>query len=183
MTLSLKWQSNYRTPPFVAHTAGGVPINDIPQKRKGVFYPLQSFSNNQEIDFSTVPFGIEVSIQEDQELLIQLVSLLGASCQLLSSGQKRDPSPCCCFWLIISPIIYSHKLQLYVDHKSYPLNFYKPLLLETVQKQEKLTPREAQTGPALRKDQKTINRHLKLIENEDLEKIYKTLNRFHPKIL
>ena len=51
---------------FVAHTAGGVPINDIPQKRKGVFYPLQSFSNNQKIDFSTIPFGIEASNPEDQ---------------------------------------------------------------------------------------------------------------------
>ena len=56
-----------------------------------------------------------------------------------------------------------------------PFKLLQPLLLETVQKQEKLTPREAQTGPALRKDQKTINRHLKLIENENLEKIYKTL--------
>ena len=159
---------------FVAHTAGGVPINDIPQKRKGVFYPIQSFSNNQKIDFSTIPFGIEASIPEDQELLIQLVSFLGASYQLLSSSQRETLHLAAVLVNNFTNHLLTQAAALCTSQKL-SFELLQPLLLETVQKQEKLTPLQAQTGPALRKDQKTINRHLKLIENKDLEKIYKTL--------
>ena len=51
----------------------------------------------------------------------------------------------------------------------------KPLIHETIDKLNDLKPREAQTGPAVRGDKKTIKAHLEIIKDEELEKLYKLL--------
>jgi hypothetical protein len=48
-------------------------------------------------------------------------------------------------------------------------------MLETVNKLDSLDPKEAQTGPAIREDQKTIEAHLEIIESPQLEKLYNLL--------
>jgi hypothetical protein len=54
-----------------------------------------------------------------------------------------------------------------------PFELLKPIIKETFEKLEILSPKNAQTGPAIRRDKKTINKHLKLIESPDLKSIYK----------
>ena len=45
---------------LVVHTSGSVSVYDINKKQKrGVFYPLQTFSKDAEIDFANVPICIE----------------------------------------------------------------------------------------------------------------------------
>ena len=59
-----------------------------------------------------------------------------------------------------------------------PFEILKPLILETFSKAILSGPRESQTGPAVRGDQKTIEKHLKLLaEHPDLGIIYKTLTK------
>ena len=53
----------------------------------------------------------------------------------------------------------------------------KPLILETAMKVQDLSPYQAQTGPALRKDQKTIKRHLKQLEKENHRLIYELITK------
>jgi predicted short-subunit dehydrogenase-like oxidoreductase (DUF2520 family) len=50
-----------------------------------------------------------------------------------------------------------------------------PLIQETVNKLEDLSPKAAQTGPAVRHDQKTIEKHLTLIQERSLQEIYKVV--------
>ena len=100
--------------------------------------------------------------------------MLGASFQLLSSSQRDTLRLAAVLVNNFTNHLFTQAAALCTSQKL-PFELLQTLLLETVQKQEKLTPHQAQTGPALRRDQKTINRHLELIENEDLEKIYKTL--------
>ena len=55
-----------------------------------------------------------------------------------------------------------------------PFEILHPLISETVKKLSDLSPREAQTGPAIRNDQKTIKKHLLLLP-EKYRLIYKLL--------
>ena len=157
---------------FVVHTAGSVPMDAIPQKRRGVFYPLQSFSDNQAVDFSMIPFGIETTVEKDAAMLMQLAHLIGGSPKNLSSNQREV--------LHLSAVLVNNFTNHLLTHAaklcaSQNLSFelLRPLLMETVRKTEQLKPHEAQTGPALRNDQKTIHRHLERIEDQILKKIYK----------
>ena len=51
----------------------------------------------------------------------------------------------------------------------------KPLIQETAKKIEFQSPKEAQTGPAKRKDQQTINKHLAMLENNPNKELYKLI--------
>jgi predicted short-subunit dehydrogenase-like oxidoreductase (DUF2520 family) len=50
-----------------------------------------------------------------------------------------------------------------------PFEILQPLIQETADKIKFLSPKDAQTGPAARNDQKTIDKHLVFL-NDDLEK-------------
>ena len=50
-----------------------------------------------------------------------------------------------------------------------------PLIRETANKLVQLNPKEAQTGPAIRKDMVTIKKHLNLLQNSDFFELYKIL--------
>ena len=55
---------------LVVHTSGSVPMKDLSDRqRRGVCYPLQSFSKEQEIDFSKIPFCLETEEATDFALL------------------------------------------------------------------------------------------------------------------
>ena len=51
----------------------------------------------------------------------------------------------------------------------------KPLLKETIEKLNNLSPKQSQTGPAIRNDNETISKHIKLITKDRLKEIYKVL--------
>jgi hypothetical protein len=52
-----------------------------------------------------------------------------------------------------------------------------PLIKETADKLNYLSPMEAQTGPAIRNDEKTIQKHLNLLKESKYFKIYDDLTR------
>jgi predicted short-subunit dehydrogenase-like oxidoreductase (DUF2520 family) len=58
-----------------------------------------------------------------------------------------------------------------------PFEILQPLIKETAQKIQSLSPSEAQTGPAVRNDQKTIEKHIDFLTNENLKEIYKILTK------
>jgi predicted short-subunit dehydrogenase-like oxidoreductase (DUF2520 family) len=51
-----------------------------------------------------------------------------------------------------------------------------PLSEETAEKLKFLNPKDAQTGPALRNDTKTIEKHLNLLKDSSHQKIYKMIS-------
>jgi predicted short-subunit dehydrogenase-like oxidoreductase (DUF2520 family) len=58
-----------------------------------------------------------------------------------------------------------------------PFEILLPLIKETAEKITRLSPLEAQTGPAIRNDEKTIYSHLEFLTNENQKKIYKILTQ------
>ena len=54
---------------------------------------------------------------------------------------------------------------------------YKPLIQETANKIQHMSPYLAQTGPGIRNDKKTIKKHLKLIEKPLYKDLYELLTK------
>ena len=61
------------------------------------------------------------------------------------------------------------------NENNIPFDILKPLISETADKITQLSPQKAQTGPAVRNDQKTIEKHLEFIKDEDKKNIYKII--------
>src|SRR6187431_1240720 len=50
---------------LVVHTSGSAPLTALHDKnRKGVFYPLQTFTKGKSIDFKAVPFCLETQAEK-----------------------------------------------------------------------------------------------------------------------
>ncbi len=160
---------------LVVHTAGSVPIDDLQVKRKGVFYPFQTFSKvKKEIDFNQIPILIEAQNPKDLQLLQQLANLLSNQVLITDFQQRKS--------LHIAGIIVSNFVNhLFVQagellkENNLSFDLLKPLIMEVAQKVQKIPPEKAQTGPALRGDKKIISSHLDFIKDENLRKIYRLI--------
>jgi predicted short-subunit dehydrogenase-like oxidoreductase (DUF2520 family) len=161
------------------HTSGGIPMNVFEKHvtKFGVFYPLQTFSINKPVDFSTIPVCIEASDMEVQKELVALANLISPKYYILNS-EKREK-------LHLAAVIASNFTNYMYDIaytilKDADINFeiIHPLIIETAEKIKTMTPFEAQTGPAVRIDQKTIKKHLSLLrKNRDFRNIYRLLSK------
>ena len=162
---------------FVIHTSGSASIYDIDKKHKrGVFYPLQTFTKNTEVNFKNIPICIETIDKKDLSKLKQLALALGSPYYKISTEQRE--------YLHLSAVfINNFTNQLYriaheiSDSKNIDFEIFKPLIAETATKVQQLSPYMAQTGPAIRNDKKTIKKHLKLIENEHHKVVYELLTK------
>lgn len=160
---------------LVVHTSGSVNIHDLDRKnRRGVFYPLQTFSKDVEMDFYDVPFCIETLDKNDLNLLKSLADAIGSKSYKISTEQRQT--------LHLAAVYVNNFVnQLYrigheiTDVKNINFDILKPLILETAKKVQTVSPYMAQTGPAKRNDKKTIKKHLKLLDNDIHEDIYKLL--------
>ena len=71
------------------HTAGSMPMDILPSERRGVFYPMQTFSKNKEVDFSVIPCFVEASNEEDKVLLTELGKTISDSLYELESENRK----------------------------------------------------------------------------------------------
>ena len=63
------------------------------------------------------------------------------------------------------------------DSQDIPFEYFLPLIEETVDKIHFINPKDAQTGPARRNDQKILQMHETLLENDEQREIYKIMNQ------
>ncbi|RIA09423.1 coenzyme F420-dependent NADP oxidoreductase-like protein [Flavobacteriaceae bacterium MAR_2010_72] len=160
---------------LVVHTSGSVGIHDLDKKhRRGVFYPLQTFSKTSELDFKDVPICIETLEKEDFNLLANLAETVGSPYYKINTEQRQTLHLSAVFVNNFTNQLYrvAHEIS---DAKSIDFDILKPLIMETAKKVQHMSPYTAQTGPAKRNDKKTIKKHLKLLEREDHKAIYELL--------
>jgi predicted short-subunit dehydrogenase-like oxidoreductase (DUF2520 family) len=161
---------------LVVHTSGSVALKSLKNNsRKGVFYPLQTFTKGKEVVFNTIPLCIEAEQKEDFQLLEKLAKSIGEKIFSVNSKQRKALHVAAVFVNNFSNHMYKIGSDICIDN-SVPFEILQPLIKETASKIEFLSPQEAQTGPAIRKDKKTIKNHLNLLDKNQ-QKIYKTLTK------
>tara|TARA_Y100000991_G_scaffold67173_1_gene50142 strand:+ start:124 stop:882 length:759 start_codon:yes stop_codon:yes gene_type:complete len=163
---------------LVVHTSGSVALRFLNKKnRKGVFYPLQTFSKTSNLDFVNVPICIETTDKSDRKLLKSVADALGSPTYFIQSEQRQSLHLSAVFVNNFTNQLYriAHELT---DREGLEFDILKPLMHETIQKLQKLSPYMAQTGPAKRNDKKTIKQHLKLLEKTPkYQKIYELITQ------
>lgn len=156
---------------LVVHTSGSVEMDALKNlTNKGVFYPLQSFSKEKEIDFNGVPICLEAEHNHDLVILQNLATLLKGKTYLLNSDQRKRIHVAAVFVNNFTNHMYAMAQDICKQHKV-PFSILYPLISETSQKIKNLDPIEAQTGPAKRNDELTIKNHLNLL-NQHQQELY-----------
>lgn len=161
--------------PLVLHTSGSVPMDAIPSPRRGVFYPMQTFSLERPVDFRSVPLFLESSTPEDMDLLSSLAATISDTYMPLDAEGRRTLH----LAAVLSCNFVNHLYELSYDvlqRKGIPFSTLFPLMEETLDKLHALTPHEAQTGPAVRGDESVMQRHIDMLDNPLLREIYRLLS-------
>jgi len=161
---------------LIVHTSGSVSIDSLKNKgNKGVMYPLQSFSKEKEINFNEVPFCLETQNSDDYQLLEKLTLFLSKKIFAINSKQRQRLHVAAVFVNNFTNHMYTIGQDICDEH-NVPFEVLLPLIQEGASKIKFLHPKEAQTGPAIRKDKKTIENHLNLL-NDKQQNIYKLLTK------
>jgi len=159
---------------LIVHTSGSVSINALKNKgNRGVFYPLQTFSKQNNIDFSTIPICVEAEKNDDLIVLEKLASSISNNVFIIDSEQRKQLHIAAVFMNNFVNHLYKIGLDICEEH-TIPFETLYPLINETAKKVATNHPKTIQTGPAHRNDTKTINDHLKLLSGEK-KKIYQLL--------
>jgi len=162
---------------LVVHTSGAASLDTLdPKNRKGVFYPLQTFSKAKEVDFSTVPMCLEAENTFDFRILEAAAKSISNAVYPINTNQRKALHAAAVFVNNFTNHLYQLGHEICEEHQV-PFEILKPLIQETAEKIKALDPIDAQTGPAKRNDSTTIQTHLDFLTNENQKNIYKILTQ------
>ena len=161
---------------LVVHTSGSMAMQVLNAERKGVFYPLQTFSKSKEVDFKTIPLCLEAENDNDYKLLETVAQSISDVVYKVDSEQRKALHVAAVFVSNFVNHLYQMGFEICIENHL-PFDILKPLIQETANKILWLSPREAQTGPARRGDTLTINSQLSFLTDENQKEIYKLLTK------
>jgi len=160
------------------HTAGSMPmaVFEGMSSHYGVFYPMQSFSKERQVDFSVIPTFIEASDPSTLVLAHLLAGTITNRIFELSSEDRRYLHLSAVFACNFVNHCYTLSAELLERHHL-PFEVMLPLIDETAQKVHEMHPLDAQTGPAVRYDENVIHMQAELLADmPEMQDIYEKLS-------
>ena len=158
----------------VVHTAGSVPMSVFEghAEHYGVFYPMQTFSKEREVDFAEIPCFLEAGDAPTLELLGQVAASVSRKVYSLSSEQRRYLHLAAVFACNFVNHCYAMASDL-LQKNGIPFEVMYPLIDETAAKVHAMSPAQAQTGPAVRYDTSVITRQSEMLkDNPVVREVY-----------
>ena len=149
-----------------AHTSGATSSTVLAPyfHNYGIFYPLQTFSRTIPIDFDQLPLCIYGNDVVSNQQLTQLAKTICPNVYHLDDKQRRVLHVGAVMVNNFTNHLFAVTSEICKKEKL-PFELLKPLIQETVNKLAYLDPKAAQTGPAARGDQGTINTHLNYLDS------------------
>jgi len=158
---------------LVVHMAGSVKIDVLKNvsANYAVCWPIQSINNNKETGV-IVPFMINANNEKSMQKIVELISAISDNISFGDDDQRLKMH----LAAIIANNFVNHLYSLtemYCQENNLDFRLLFPLIHETANRVENLSPSMLQTGPAIRDDSATIQKHLELLSSQPaLQKLY-----------
>lgn len=164
--------------PLVTHTSGATPGAVLAPhfNRYGVFYPLQTFSRERTPVWSKVPFCVDAHSEADVVFLKKAAKVIGNLVYQVNDEQRAVLHVAAVFANNFSNHCFAIAEKILED-QNLPFELLHPLMEETLNKALHDAPDRMQTGPAIRGDVDTIQRHLSwLAQHPEWQTLYQELS-------
>jgi predicted short-subunit dehydrogenase-like oxidoreductase (DUF2520 family) len=159
---------------LVVHTAGAVPGDVLVNcsAHGGVLYPLQSLRQGAD-PLTEIPILVNSNDPTDLERIFAFASTLSDVVRTADDATRLKLH-------LAGVLVNNFTNHLYAQAAAFceaegiDFNLLLPLIRETAARLSTMPPAEAQTGPAARGDEITIETHLKLLDNyQNIKELYK----------
>ncbi len=163
---------------LVAHVSGSTSMEVLQPffSNFGVFYPLQTFTKSRVIDYAEIPVCIEASNKSNTEKLMRLARSFSHDVRVTNSHERLV--------IHLSAVYASNYVNFMnviaadiLQRENISRDILFPLIRETMEKLIEDDPKHVQTGPAVRGDHGTLQKHVEVLSTDpEIQKIYRILS-------
>lgn len=159
------------------HTSGSKPMDLFKghRARYGVLYPMQSFSRQVVTPLDDVHIFVEACNEASLDDVKSLACLLSSNVIPADSGQRHLLHVAAVFACNFANHMWALSDDI-LTRAGLPFDAMKALISTTVDKLDRLTPAQSQTGPAMRNDKQVIADHLAMLDGDERD-IYELITR------
>lgn len=160
---------------LVVHTAGAVSkeVLSTCSKNYGILYPLQSLRSELN-ELPDIPFLVDGNTEDDLALITEFANSISNQVQQAGDDQRLKMH-------VAAVMVSNFTNHLYALAKAYCLNekvdfnMLLPLISAVAERLHEYEPAAVQTGPAIRNDEATIQKHMELLQQHPSLKVMYTL--------
>lgn len=167
------------TDQLLVHTSGAVGMDVLEgvSENYGVIYPLQTFSKSKPLNFKIVPVIVEGNKPEVVEKLLRLAGEISGHTVVMDSEKRKALHVAAVFACNFTNYLYTLSEQI-LEKEGLDFNLMRPIIMETAEKVQQFSPGQVQTGPGVRNDIETMQRHLDYLKNSpQLHELYQMLSQ------
>jgi len=150
---------------LVVHTAGSV-TKDVLKNTSynyGVLYPLQSLRKEMEV-IPEIPFLVDGNNEGVVKAIYEFAKTLSPDVQVMHDENRLKLHAAAVIVSNFTNHLYAIAEE-FCNSEHVDFNLLKPLIMETASRIRNQSPGAVQTGPAVRKDILTLDKHLRLLAN------------------
>jgi predicted short-subunit dehydrogenase-like oxidoreductase (DUF2520 family) len=163
---------------ILLHTAGAVSINVFEHSalHYGVLYPLQSLRKEKNA-YQNIPLLVDGSSADVLSVITIFAKTISSSVTKATDEERLKLHVAAVVVSNFTNYLYS-LAEDYCQKEKVPFAMLQPLIIEVAQRLQGHTAAEMQTGPAIRKDLATIEKHTELLKNyPDLQEVYTFMSK------
>ena len=164
---------------LLLHTAGSVPMDALREAgaiNYGVLYPMQTVNKNSVTSLENVTTFIEGCNDSVTAQIRRTAEIISKKVVYATSEQRCSLHVAAVFACNFPNAVYNMACEL-LQRNGLPFDAMLPLIDEAASKVHRMSPLEAQTGPARRGDENVMNAHKAMLDDE-LANIYETLSNY-----
>ena len=165
------------SPALVIHTSGTTPLSVLKpiSRHYGVLWSPQTFVRDIAMDYRRLPLCIEGSTPEDEAVLEELASAI-SGCIYHLNHEQRCRAHLAAVWVSNFVNAVNATAQDLMCDADLDFNMLRPLAEQTLRKWDYGNLWLQQTGPAIRRDEKTLNaQRRQLLDQPELLRLYDQL--------
>ena len=162
---------------IVLHTSGAIPSTALNGHEKyGILYPLYSFSHKRRLSLKKIPFLITSSDDEVISSLRTLALDLTWKIYQVTDEERAQLHVAAVFANNFANFMMSQAFEI-VEQHDLDLKILLPIIQQSTQNWNRGIAKEKQTGPAIREDYRTMDRHIDLIKDNSIKEMYKLISQ------
>lgn len=161
------------------HCSGSTPLSslDVLGEQIGVIYPLQTFTRQRVRSFQEVPLFLE-GVASVLKLLHPIATALSEKVYELNSTTRQRLHMGGVLSCNFTNLLYRLSEKLIQEQSDLDFQVFEPLVRGHIENVFSLGPGLSQTGPAIRRDERTLQLHRELLDSHhDIQHLYQMMTQ------